>query len=137
MNQSRARQCIVIVLLALSLTACSLLIHKTHPEDLVTPIKRLTPAVQAAIQWPENGIPLPEDKVLEEVFKEKPELRDAFQGLPIKIIQNGKDVVVLVCSPDGKNAWLEDASWTIELDKEWYHDQSHPCEFSLDLTAPH
>jgi hypothetical protein len=27
---------------------------------------------------------------------------------------------------------LEDASWTNEIDKEWYKDPSHPCEFSLD-----
>ena len=117
----------------LLLTACCT-VPKQNPEKLVAPLNKLTPAVQAVIVWPEGGKPIPDNKILEEALKDKPELREAFQGIPIKIKQNGKDVIILVCSPDGKNAWLEDASWTTEgVDKEWYKlDPSHPCEFSLD-----
>jgi hypothetical protein len=132
MRQKRVLQKVTLIILVLSLSACSWLIKKPQPDELATPMKRLTPAVQAVILWPENTDPQSEDKVIEEVFKEKPELREAFQGLVIKIRHNDKDVVILVCSQDGKNAWLEDASWTIELDKEWYKEPSHPCEFSLD-----
>jgi hypothetical protein len=133
MRLRRVRQEITLLILVLSLSACSILITKPTPEELVAPMKRLTPAIQAIILWPENTDTPTDAQVIEEVFKEKPELRETFQDLQIKILHNDKEVVVLICSQDGKNAWMEDASWTLELDKEWYKkDPSRPCEFSLD-----
>jgi len=121
------------MIIALILTACCT-VHKPCPENLIAPVSKLTPAVQALIAWPdEENNPIPENTILEEAIKDKPELQEAFSGVPVKIKRCGDNVVILICSPDGENAWLEDASWTDMIDKEWYKiDPSHPCEFSLD-----
>ena len=55
-------------------------------------------------------------------------------GYPIMVRHNVKDVVILVCSPDGKYAWLEDASWTAGVvDHKWYlTNPPTPAEFTMD-----
>jgi hypothetical protein len=58
--------------------------------------------------------------MLARVFAEKPELGKAFACVPIKVWHDDRDVVILVCSPDGKAAWYEDFSWTPRVDHEWY-----------------
>ena len=132
MKEKPLQNSLLYLIIVLLLTACCT-IHKPYPEKLIAPLNKLTPAVQAVIAWPEESEPVPENRILEEGVKDKPELQEAFKGIPIKIKQYGKNVVILVCSPDGKNAWLEDASWTDGVDKEWYkNDPSHPCDFSLD-----
>jgi hypothetical protein len=108
---------------------------RIQPFELAPIMGKLTIAVQMVVVMPENG-PVPDDRILEEAFKERPELVHYFKGLPILIRHNASDVVVLVCSPDGKHAWIEDASWTPGVDLEWYEiDPSHPAVFSLDPAA--
>jgi hypothetical protein len=118
---------------ALLLLASCATVGRVQPFELAPVVGKLTRAVQTVILFPEGGRPMPDDRILEEAFKERPELMGAFHGLPILIRHNGSDVVVLVCSPDGKNAWIEDASWTPDVDREWYDlDPSRPAVFSLD-----
>jgi hypothetical protein len=110
--------------------------NSAQPFGLVPATSRLTMTIQVIINMPEGGRPVPDDKLLEEAFKERPELGDFFSGLPVLIKHNGRDVVILVCSPDGKHGWVEDASWTPEVDREWYDiDPSHPAVFTLDPSS--
>lgn len=119
------------IFLVILIAGCSCLHKERQAKELEVPLMKLTPAAQAIVLWPENG-PVPDDQIFNEAVKDKPELQAAFQGIPVKAKSYGKNVVVLVCSPGGGAAWLEDASWTPGIDKKWYEiDESHPCVFSL------
>jgi len=101
--------------------------------NLVTPLPKLTTAVVAEIRYRDSGIPLRDDQLVADAIKDKPELQRAFAGYPIKVRHDTKNAVILVCSPDGKWAWLEDASWTLGVDHEWYWSKpSHSATFTLD-----
>ena len=103
-------------------------------ERLVTPLPKLTTAVDAIVRYPDPANPVRDDRLVQEAIKDKPELQKAFAGYPIKVRHNVKDVVILVCSPDGKYAWLEDASWTPgKVDHPWYlSTPPMPAEFTMD-----
>jgi hypothetical protein len=89
-------------------------------ERLVSPLPKLTSAIVAEIRYLDPDSPVPDDRLVTDALKDKPELQRAFAGYPLKVLHDTKNAVVLVCSPDGKWAWLEDASWTLGVDHEWY-----------------
>jgi hypothetical protein len=116
----------------LLLVSCASM-SKIQPYELAPRVSKLTLAVQEVLVLPEGGRPETDAQILDAAFRERPELIAPFEGLPIRIKHNGSDVVLLVCSPDGKHAWIEDASWTSGIDYEWYDiDPAHPAEFTLD-----
>jgi len=86
------------------------------------------------VRYPDLANPVPDDQLVTVAIKDLPGLQKAFAGYPIKVRHNVKDVVILVCSPDGKYAWLEDASWTPgKVDHPWYlSTPPMPAEFTMD-----
>lgn len=106
-------------------------------ERLVTPLPKLTAAVQAVVRYPDPANLVPDELLVAEAIKNKPELQRAFQGYPIKVRHDAKNTVILVCSPDGKWAWLEDASWTLGVDRQWYLAKPpKSAEFTMDPAMP-
>jgi hypothetical protein len=123
----------------LALTAILLLVagcHKQYrplpPPALGPSMFRLTRALHAELGH------VPNDKLVSATFQKKPELGRDFQGYTIRIQASETNLVVLVCTKDGKYALLEDASWTPYVDKKWYETGSqHPAAFTIDpATGP-
>ena len=106
-----------------------------RPEELVTPLPKLTSAVQALVLYPDPDKSTPDDRLVSEAIKDSPELQSAFQGLPIQVVHDTRDVILLICSPDGSCAWLEDASWTpVKVDYKWYQSKPpKPAKFTMQL----
>ena len=131
------RQLVTALLAAtLLLTACPRRATLPRPpQTLVSPLRDLTRALRAEIRYNTAGLPPTDDALLQSVLTRKPELERAFHGIPVKLKRGTREVVVLVCTPDGKNATLEDASWTpMVIDHNWYTDsQPHPCTFDPKL----
>jgi hypothetical protein len=141
MRHRRFRLTTVLLAALLTLAACPR--HATAPrppQTLVTPVLNLTRALRVEIRYNAAGLPLTDDALLQSVLGRKPELARVFRGTPVRIRRGMKEVVVLVCTPDGKNAALEDASWTpMVVDRNWYTaDQPHSCAFdpTLDPNNP-
>jgi hypothetical protein len=136
------RQLATALLVAtLLLTACPRRATAPRPpQTLVSPVRDLTRALRAEIRYSAASLPPTDDALLQSVLDRKPELARAFHGITVKLQRGAKEVVVLVCTPDGKNATLEDASWTpMVIDRNWYTDgQPHPCTFdpTLDPNNP-
>lgn len=108
-------------------------ISTQRAERLVTPLPKLTSAVEALVRYPDPANPVPDDRLVAEAIKDKPELQRAFAGCPIKVRHDATKTVILVCSPDGKWAWLEDASWTLGVDHKWYLVKPPmPADFTMD-----
>jgi len=81
---------------------------------------------------------VPDDKLVAATFQKKPELERDFRGYVIETASSGTNIVVLVCTVDGKYALIEDASWTPYVDKKWYETEpQHPARFSINpATGP-
>lgn len=107
-----------------------------HPEELETPLPKLTSAVQAEVRYPESPGAVSEEELMVRAVKDKPELQRAFHGVRIIPWHDDRNVVLLVCSPDGKYCWFEDASWTLGVDRRCYKSNPPvPAEFTLIETA--
>lgn len=131
MKQLRAKETVLMLVCCLLLTACVSL-KSLGPDNLITPLPKLTLAIQALVRWPPDGVAMTDEKMLATVYEKKPELREAFSCYTVKIWHNTRDVVVLVCSPDGQRGIMEDASATPGVDRVWYQtDPMHPAQFSL------
>jgi hypothetical protein len=117
--------------LFLALLGCQVAPER-RAQELETPLSKLTPAVLAVVRYPDSPGPVADDQLLAEAMKDKPELREAFRDVPIKVWHDDHDVILMVCSPDGKYCWLEDASWTLGVDRRCYQSKPPvPAEFTL------
>jgi hypothetical protein len=134
MNIRRVAQVTATALLGLWLAGCLCAPPPESPAArLESPLVKLTAAVEAEIRDSPSGPPASDAQLLAAAMKGKPELQRAFKGVPIKVRRDARNVVLLVCSPDGQSAWLEDASWTTGVDHRWYQRQPPPpAEFTLD-----
>ena len=95
---------------------------------------RLTKAVQAEVGDTHDGTPMTEEQVFAAIYRQNPELRAEFGKYFIQTKHDGDNVVVLVCSPDGKIGLLEDASWTLKVDRKWVKAvPKHPCAWDPSL----
>jgi len=77
-----------------------------------------------------------EAALIRHTIKNRTDWETLFTKAVIKVWHNNTNAVVLLCSPDGKSLWLEDASWTPHLDCRWYQiETQRPVSFSLDPTT--
>jgi hypothetical protein len=136
MRHQRFHLVTVVLAATVILTACPRHVSAPRlPQTLVSPTRDLTRALRAEIRYGATGVPPTDDALLQSVFARKLALARAFQGLPVKLKRGTREVVVSVCTPDGKNASLEDASWTpMVVDHTWYKaGQPRPCSFDPTL----
>lgn len=135
MRLKQLRYMSLLLLFCLLISGC---VSIPKPERLVTPLPKFTTAIQGLVRWPENGVPpLTDEEMIQRVFKDKPEMKEIFNAVPIKIWRNNRYVIVLISSPKNDRAWLEDASWTPEVDCLWYQNKTpQPSEFTLIPLAP-
>ena len=141
MHHRRFQLATALLAATLLLTACPRRATAPRPpQTLVSPVRDLTMALRAEIRYNAAGLPLTDDALLQSVLARKPELARAFYGIPVKLNRGTTEVVVLVCTLDGKSATLEDASCTpMVIDRNWYAaGQPHPCTFdpTLDPNNP-
>lgn len=136
MKKKNSNFALSLIVLFLCITACAIPLKRTHPESLITPLNKFMPAVQSVvIDASEDGKQITNDMILEYAWKDNPELYNAFKQTHIDLKHDQKNVIILICSPDGNIGWLEDASWTPGVDIKWFEKEpSHPCGFSLDLS---
>lgn len=132
MSNRRWTQLFAVAFLGWSLVGC--VTSKESPAArLASPLVKLSAAVVAELRDSPTGPPASDELLLAAAMQGKPELQRAFAGVPIKVRRDARNAVLLVCSPDGQSAWLEDASWTPGVDQRWYERQPpHPAQFTLD-----
>ena len=101
-------------------------------QALEAPLPKLTSAVLAEVRYPTTSRPVGDDQLLAKAMENKPELREAFRDVPIKIWHDEHDVILMICSPDGEYCWLEDGSWTPGVDRRCYQSKPPvPATFTL------
>lgn len=103
-------------------------------EELGAYLVHLTAKAQAkaALEQLPEGLPDPE--VLALVTADDPPLGRRFEGYRVLFARQGGDAAVLVCTPDLREALLEDLGCTSRLDrKPWQGPGSPPCAFTVNI----
>jgi hypothetical protein len=122
---------LALAALVLLLAACHKQYRVLPPAALTSSVPRLTSALRAEV------IHYPNEQLVAATFRLKPELEQDFRGYSIRTHSSGTNLVVLVCTRDGKYALYEDASWTPYVDKAYEPESRHPAAFSIDpATGP-
>ncbi len=100
-------------------------------------LTKLSTAVEAAVRYEaEASAGLDGRALLEFAARDDAALLERFAGLELRAARGDRHASVLVCSPDGSQALLEDAGCTSRLDRHaWREADAAPCEFRLDLAA--
>ncbi len=63
-----------------------------------------------------------------------PQVRTPFEHYRLRVAQDDGNAAVLVCTPDGEQALLEDLGCTPQLDvKHWRQPNPPACAFTVDL----
>lgn len=105
-------------------------------EGWASDVSKLTTAVAGELRYGDLPLSASDEEILVAAMKGNEELLRRFTGIPIGLRHDRKDAVLLICSPDRKTAWFEDASWTQAVDKEWYSSKPpHPVEFTIPLRS--
>jgi|WetSurMetagenome_2_1015567.scaffolds.fasta_scaffold61606_3 hypothetical protein len=133
MKTKRIVFCYVITVGVLIGAGCSS-ISPRRGHELESSVPKLTTAIVAEVCDTDSGCKLSEDQLVENAMKGNPEFKRTFHDLKIKVKHNNEEVVVLICTPDGKYALIEDASWTLGVDRKWYLSKTlPPAEFTIDF----
>ncbi len=134
MKNKRITRFFLIAVWFLAVAGCATTSHRQEEALLVTPLPQLTSAVEYLSRHPVSGKPMSDDQMVFEVYKKRPDLKDAFYAYPIKVGHKDKYVILLVCSKDGKYARLEDASWTPNrVDIKWFEkNPKQPPEITMN-----
>ena len=90
--------------------------------------------MQAEVRDTHSSAPLAEEQAIAAIYTQNPEPQAEFGKYLIHTKHAGDNVVVLVCSSDGKIGLLEDASWTLKVDRIWAKTEpKHPCAWDPSL----
>ncbi len=116
-----------MVALALLITAClSVFRPKANLEayELIPQLENLTSAVSAELENPFRTNQLNGDQLLAAVFDQKPALRQRLSGYRLALTNNAKNAIILLSPKNQAIAWLEDATWSQNVDR--FHFLSNP-----------
>ena len=133
-----SRSCTVLLLCA-SLAGGALADPSAEEAMMIraSALTKLSTAVEAAVRYDaEAAAGLGGQALLAFAARDDAALLERFAGLELRVARGDRHASVLVCSPDGGQALLEDAGCTSRLDRHaWREADAVPCEFRLDLAA--
>jgi hypothetical protein len=97
-------------------------------------LTKLSASVEATIryEYPPEGIG--DKELLALSTKHDPGLMEPFVDYILRVSQQDRHAVVLVCDKEGKVGLLEDAGCSSEMDKHlWKETPPRPCEFTITV----
>lgn len=119
--------------------AC-MLVGCAKPQDevmypLASRLLKLTESAEALERFAHPDPALSDEVFLAEAVEHDPQLINPFDDYTLKVLRNGIDVILLVCTKDGQTALLEDFGCTTKLDCHHWKQPNMPCEFSMEIEA--
>jgi hypothetical protein len=99
---------------------------------LASALTKLSSAVEATVRYTQVDQNISDEKLLELATQHDPSLKEPFNEFSVKILQQNRHAIVLICTKDEAGALLEDAGCTAEMDyHRWLPKELPPCEFTL------
>jgi hypothetical protein len=121
------KRSVLITVLALSLLSPSCVKRQAVSQAMVIKLTKAMQGVSGAAQ-------LTDEQMLAAINKQDPELQKGLKKSVVQTKRDGDNLLILVCSPDGKVGLYEDASWTLKVDRKWSKtERNHPCAWDRSL----
>lgn len=121
-------------LLLVLLSTCAIA-QQLDSEEMYTraaALTKLSSAIEAFVRYENVPSNITEAEVLRLATKHDSGLLAPFSAYQLRVMQQDRHAVVLMCSADGTRGLLEDVGCTARLDKHhWQSSKSEPCEFTL------
>lgn len=123
---------LVSMLLIISGCAAKSNVEQERMFTLASALTKLSPAVEATVRYENPDKNLSDEELLEFSTKHDKSLRTPFSEYKVKILNENRHTIVLICTQNGTQALLEDAGCTAAMDKHhWQIEEGKPCSFTL------
>lgn len=134
--------CLAFVVVALLLSGCASAQAQSVGDmnELGSALTKLSSSVESTVRYKKQGADLDDKKLLILATRHDPSILEPFQGYYLRVLRQAGHSAVLVCTPDGTTALLEDAGCTARMEQHhWRATPGRPCEFTLSLNelCPH
>mgnify|MGYP001584438197 FL=1 len=133
------RRTTIVLVSILFLLGCALNSRAGESEKMLilgSALTKLSATVESTVRYKSPPEDISDAELLTLSTKHDPPLLAPFEDYTMRVLQQDKHAIVLVCTKDGQRALLEDAGCTAELDKHlWKERPAKPCEFTLSIHA--
>lgn len=122
-------------LLFFLLSGCALTQENPAAEDMyvkASALTKLSAAVESMVRYKNPSSSWTDSELLSAATEHDPALLSNLGGYRLKVQSRNRHAIVLVCSPSGDRALLEDAGCTGQMDRHCWQVPSS-CEFSLAI----
>jgi len=120
----------------LSLSACVSTGDTVRQETMLiqaSALTKLSSATEALVRYGQPPAGMDDAALLAEATREDPALLASFTGYHVRVLNQDRHAVVLVCTKDGGRALLEDAGCTGKMDVHHWEKAAVPCAFSVSV----
>lgn len=99
-------------------------------SKLASSLTKLASAVESTVRYKKPPKGISDAELLKLATKHDPKILAPFKNYVVKVLNQNRHGVVLVCSKDGKRGLLEDAGCSRAMDKQLWKG-SASCKFTL------
>lgn len=103
---------------------------KNEMNKLASSLTKLASAVESTVRYKKPPKGISDRDLLTLATKHDPKILEPFKNYTVKVSQENRHAVVLVCTKNGKRALLEDAGCSRPMDKHLWQS-SASCKFTL------
>lgn len=132
------RKCIfslISMILIISGCAAKSTVEQEKIFTLASALTKLSSSVEATVRYENPDKKLSDKELLEFSTKHDSSLRAPFSDYKVKILNENRHAIVLICTQDETKALLEDVACTAEMDKHhWQIEEEKPCSFTLSTS---
>lgn len=132
------RKCIfslISMILIISGCAAKSTVEQERMFTLASALTKLSSSVEDTVRYENPDKNLSDEELLEFSTKHDSSLRVPFSDYKVKILNENRHAIVLICTQDGTKALLEDVACTAEMDKHhWQIEEEKPCSFTLSTS---
>jgi len=128
---------ILTIFISVLLIGCSIYSVSSSDEDmykLASALTKLSASVESTVRYKDPPQNLSDDELFKLATRHDPSLMQPFTGYKLRVLNQERHAIVLICSKDGTRAFLEDAGCTSKLDAHLWQSEPQPaCEFTLTV----
>ena len=126
---------LISVVLIISGCAAKSNVEQERMFTLASALTKLFSSVEATVRYENPDKNLSDEELLEFSTKHDSSLRTPFSDYKVKILNENRYVIVLICTQNGTKALLEDVTCTAEMDKHhWQIEEEMLCSFTLSTS---
>ncbi len=98
---------------------------------LASALTKLSASVESTVRYKNPPSDISDDELLKLSTQHDPALLDPFAGYTLKVLQEDRHAIVLVCTEDGAQGLLEDVGCSAAMDKHVWQLEMNACVFTL------